>query len=172
MSYSASNSVIDGIKKEISAIQDYLESASQESNLLKNSGNSLGKANSEISQQLNKLSQNKKKFQRDVKNSFDQILDFINLTNGGGSQSLKYIRKKLLEASVKIEPKVKEILSEETIKVLGCSQEQVYPAISKDDLELQPLPLLPESMGIYIPIQQIDFFQNLKNFQTILYCIC
>lgn len=163
MSYSASNSVIDGIKKEISAIQDYLESASQERNLLKNLGNSLGKENSEISQQLNKLSQNKKKFQRDVKNSFDQILDFINLTNGGGSQSLKYIRKKLLEASVKIEPKVKEILSEETIKVLGCSQEQVYPAISKNDLELQPLPLLPESMGIYIPIQQIDFFQNLKN---------
>lgn len=162
MSYSGSNSKIDSIKKDILAIQDYIETSRQEKELLKNSGDSLAKATSEVSQQLKNISEKQKRFQREGKNSFENLLDFIGMTNGTGSQSLKYIRKKILEVSVRIEPKIKEIFAEETIKLLGCSEEQTYPGVSKENLELQPLPLRPTQEGIYIPIQQLDLFQSLK----------
>jgi hypothetical protein len=162
MSFTNSNNIIDNIKKSISAIRDFNESSSQEKKILKNSGNSLTKNLQEITQQLSGASNDKKKYQKEGKNSIDQLLDFINLTNGSGSQTLNFIRKKFLEASVRIEPQIKKILLEESIKVLGCSQEQTYPGIKKNNLELQPLPLQPVSQGIYIPIQQIDLFENLK----------
>lgn len=162
MSFTNSNSIIDNIKKSISAIRDFNESSFQEKQILKNSGNSLTKNLQEITQQLSGASKDKKRYQKEGKNSIDQLLDFINLSNGNGNQILTYIRKKFLEASVRIEPKVKQILTEESIKVLGCSQEQTYSGITKTNLELQPLPLQPVSQGIYIPIQNIDLFQILK----------
>jgi hypothetical protein len=162
MSFTNSNSIINSITKSISAIRDFNESSLQEKKILKNSGNSLSKNLTQITQQLSTASKDQKRYQKEGKNSMDQLLDFINLTNGNGNQILAFIRKKFLEAAVKIEPQVKNILAEESIKVLGCSQEQTYPGFTKSNLELQPLPLQPISQGIYIPLQQLDLFENLK----------
>jgi hypothetical protein len=52
------------------------------------------------------------------------------------------------------------------MKALGCSQEQTYKGVSASDLALQPLPLRPQQEGLYIPVQSVDFFSNLKNSPT------
>ena len=52
--------------------------------------------------------------------------------------------------------------------------EQTYDGVTPESLSLQPLPLRPQSEGIYIPVNSLDFFSNLKqspetNFGKIYY---
>jgi hypothetical protein len=92
----------------------------------------------------------------------DQLLGFIGETQGNGSATSRYLRRAILQAVAKIEPKLAAIVKSETIKALGCSIEQTYNGISSETLKNQPLPLLPQQQGIYIPISSIDIFTNLK----------
>ena len=92
----------------------------------------------------------------------DDLLGFLGETRGSGSSTSRYLRKVVLQAAAKIEPKLAAIVKEETIKALGCSIEQTYQGTSAESLKLQPLPLLPQQEGIYIPISSIDLFTNLK----------
>ena len=66
-------------------------------------------------------------------------MDFIGLTKGNGSVTLKYLRGKILEAAVQIEPKMSKIMKDETqfisstLKVTASE----HLDISKD-LETEP----------------------------------
>jgi hypothetical protein len=149
---------------KISSIKDYNESSKAEKQILKSAGNSFSKSVSNLSTQLNKISDKQKRFERNVPSSMDQLVKLFGVVNGQGSESLRYLRKKLLEASVKIGPEVKKILTEETINALGCSQEQTYKGIPKAQInQIQSLQELPVEQGIYIPVSNIDIFGNLKN---------
>jgi hypothetical protein len=66
------------------------------------------------------------------------------------------------------------ILKKETINAIGCSVEQTYNGVTAESLSLRPLPLRPQQEGIYIPVNSLDFFSNLKqspqtNFGKIYY---
>jgi hypothetical protein len=148
-------------KAKINAIKSYVEISKSAKELKKTAGNSLQKATSEVSSQLDKIKEKQKRFQREVPTSMDELLTFIGLTSGTGSNTIQDLRKKLLEVSVKIQPEVQEIIKRNAIKALGCSQEQTYIGI--DPLQLQSMSLLPLQEGIYIPVSSIDFFYNLKN---------
>jgi hypothetical protein len=151
------------IQKRINAIKTFTEVIQSEKSIVRNAGNSLSEANSQLSTQLNKLKDYQKRYLKDPPNSTDKMLDFLGLTQGNGSESLLYLRKKVLEVAVKIEPTISSIVKEQTIKALGCSQEQTYTGFNLNGLEISPLSLLPQSEGIYIPVQSVDFFSNLKN---------
>jgi hypothetical protein len=92
----------------------------------------------------------------------DQLLGFLGQTQGNGSATLKYLRSKILQAAAQIEPKMADILKKETIRALGCSVEQTYNGVTAESLSLQPIPLRPQQEGIYIPVNSVDFFSNLK----------
>lgn len=154
------------IKGGISAIKTYTELSKSAKELKKNAGDSLQKASKDISTQLNKISEQQKRFQRQVPNSADELLDFIGLTKGNGNETTKEIRKIILEAAVKIEPQIQEIIRRNAIKALGCSQEQTYVGIDPIQLQQIPLPLQPIQQGIYIPIPSIDFQNALKQDTT------
>jgi hypothetical protein len=83
-------------------------------------------------------------------------------TQGNGSATLRYLRSKILQAAAQIEPKMADILKKETINALGCSVEQTYNGVTSESLSLQPIPLRPQQEGIYIPVNSVDFFSNLK----------
>jgi hypothetical protein len=154
-------------ESQISSIKDYNESSKAEKNILKSAGNSFSKSVSNASTQLNKISDKQKRFERNVPSSMDQLVKLFGVVNGQGPESLKFLRKKLLEASVKIGPDVEKIITEETIKALGCSQEQTYKGFPKSEInKLQSLQELPVEQGIYIPVSSIDIFGNLKNSPT------
>ena len=148
---------------QIESIKTYNDISSSKKKLKSSAGDSVSKSIGDLSSQLNQVSEQQKRYLRDAPTSMDQLLNLFGTTNGQGPESFTYLRKKLLEASVKIEPEIQTILSEETLKVLGCSQEQSYVGISKDSLELQPLPLQPVSQGIYIPVQSLDIANMLKS---------
>lgn len=154
------------ISSRISALKTSAEVLRSEARLKSSVGNSFTKSSGQITSQLDKIKNLQKRYQREPPNSFDQLLNFISQTRGQGPETLTYLRKKLLEVTVKMEPKISAIIQEESIKALGCSQEQTYKGISLSTLEFQPLPTIPQSPNdgfLYIPVQSVDFFSNLKN---------
>jgi hypothetical protein len=101
-------------------------------------------------------------------------LGFLGQTQGNGSSTIKYLRSKILQAAAEIGPKMEGILKKETINAIGCSVEQTYNGVTAESLSLRPLPLRPQQEGIYIPVNSLDFFSNLKqspqtNFGKIYY---
>ena len=156
------NSTQQSISKKIDAFKAYNDVSRAEKSLLGRLGDSASESTSQLANQLNKIKDSQKRYQRDPQNSMDQLLGFLGQTQGNGSGTMTYLRKKVLEAAAKIEPKMVGILKDETIKALGCSVEQTYNGVSPSDLSLQPLPLRPQAEGIYIPVNSLDFFSNLK----------
>jgi hypothetical protein len=156
------NSAQESIQSKIDAYKTYREISQSEKSLLGKLGNSATEATSKISSQLDKVSEFQKRFQRDPPNSMDQLLGFLGQTQGNGSATLKYLRSKILQAAAQIEPKMADILKKETINALGCSVEQTYNGVTSESLSLQPIPLRPQQEGIYIPVNSVDFFSNLK----------
>lgn len=150
------------IQSKIDAYKTYREITVAQKKLIKEQGNSISAANSQITSQLNKIQDLQKRFQRDPPNSMDNLLNFLGLTQGTGGATAKYLRTKILEAAAQIEPSLVGILKEETIKALGCSVEQTYTGFSLESLNLTPIPLRPQAEGIYIPVNSLDFFSNLK----------
>jgi len=148
-------------KSRINAIKTYVELSKSAKDLKRSAGDSLQKASKDVTSQLDKIKEKQKRFQREVPTSLDGMLDLIGLTSGNGSQTLKELRRKLLETAVKIQPEVQEIIKRNAIKALGCSQEQTY--IGYDPVQIQALSVLSLQEGIYIPIPSIDIFYNLKN---------
>jgi len=147
------------IENKIKALKDYNETSSAEKNILKKAGNSFSDIASKSSTQLNKIAEQKKRYLREPKNSLDRIVDLLTSTRGSGPETFTYLRKILLQTLVTIEPKIYEILSDEIIKSLGCSQEQSYNGFSANTTSFT---LLPFQLGNYVPIQSIDLTGMLK----------
>jgi hypothetical protein len=168
------NSTQQSIQSKIDAYKTYREVSQSEKSLLGKAGNSASEATSQISSALDKVSEFQKRFQRDPPNSMDQLLGFLGQTQGNGSSTIKYLRSKILQAAAEIGPKMEGILKKETINAIGCSVEQTYNGVTAESLSLRPLPLRPQQEGIYIPVNSLDFFSNLKqspqtNFGKIYY---
>jgi hypothetical protein len=155
-------SAAESIQSKIKSFKTYKDVSQSARDLKSSAGNSASKATSQITSQLDKVKDFQKRYLRDTPNSMDQILGFLGETQGNGSATSRYLRKVMLQAAAKIEPKLSAIVKSETIKALGCSIEQTYDGVSAADLASQPLPLLPQAQGIYIPISSIDIFTNLK----------
>jgi hypothetical protein len=152
----------EAIQSKIKSFKTFKDVSQSAKDLRANAGNSASKATSQITSQLDKVKDFQKRYLKNAPNSMDQLLGFIGETQGNGSATSRYLRKVILQAAVKIEPKLAAIVKLETIKALGCSIEQTYNGISSETLKNQPLPLLPQQQGIYIPISSIDIFTNLK----------
>ena len=152
----------DSIQSKIKSYKTYNDVSQSARELKSSAGNSASKATSQITSQLDKVKDYQKRYLKNPPNSMDQLLGFLGETQGNGSATSRYLRKVLLQAAAKIEPKLAAIVKSETIKALGCSIEQTYKGVSAADLASQPLPLLQQAQGIYIPISSIDIFTNLK----------
>lgn len=152
-------------KSRLNAVKTFNDVSKSEKFITRRSGDSLSES-SEISSQLTQISELQKRFQREAPTSMDQLIDLISIGKGSGSDTIKYLRRKILEVATKIEPELQDILFKDVLKAVGCSQEQSYEGVEKESLEFYPLPTLPQSEGIYIPVQSLDFFNNLKNSPT------
>lgn len=151
------------INSKVEALSTSNEVSQNIKSLKKDKGNSLEEFIGDTANQLNKVKDLQKRFQREVPTSMDQMLNLITKTKGGSSDTFKYLRKKVLQVMVKLEPKAREILISETIKALGCSQEQTYPTINLPSIDPIPyIQTLNVRKGIYIPVNSVDFFGNLK----------
>jgi hypothetical protein len=152
------------VGSQLDAIKDYNTSSQSEKSILSKAANSTSQAASKISKGLNSITDKQKRFERDAPTSMDELLNLFGKTNGQGPESFRYLRKKFLEASVIIEPEIKNIISKNALKALGCSQQQTFKGFSKSQYDqIGSMQQLPVQQGIYIPVQNLDFFGNLKN---------
>jgi hypothetical protein len=150
-------------KSKTKAIVAFTKASAGAKELKASAANSASKSINSTNTQLDKIQEQQKRYLRNPPSSFTELLNLIGLVSGSGGSTLDYLRRKLIETAVKIEPDVRKILSDEAIHVLGCSQEQTFNGFSVSNLNLNPLSTLPEGEGIYIPVESLDIANILKN---------
>lgn len=140
----------DAVKKDFKQLQQ--DTANNQEQLKK-----------DITSTLNNVKDSKKRFQKQVKTQFEELLDIaqsglddIKSGTDGVKSSVKqktrtksssvgYIKTKMVQSIKKIEPEVGKILFNEILHAVGCSQDQNY---------------IPKK--IWIRIQSIDLYEKLK----------
>lgn len=137
-------------KGQISAVNSYRDLKDQYDTQKKKSGDSFEKSSSSISSSLDDAKKQTKRYKKQVKTQFDQLLDINNVTGGKGSGSVSFIKRLMLTVLKNIEPKIAEIMGDEAVKILGCDQQQTYSA----------------DTSYYIRVGSIDLFGLLKKDPT------
>ena len=132
-------------QEKIEATKSYKEAKSKYNDTKKKVGDSFEKNKNDVTDQLNKVKDKVKSYQKDVKNQFEQLLDINTSTSSKGSNSTKYVKRTLITAIKNIEPKLSDLLIEESLNAVGCDQQQVY----------QPKP-------VYVKVSSIDLLGLLK----------
>lgn len=116
------------IENKMKSSRTYLETKMASIDLEKNSGDNLEQAKQKVLSSIDKVKDQKKRFQRQMKTQMDQMLSMVQFNGGSGSSSMNYIKTKFIQAALRVEPKIFDILNKETINALGCSQQQAYSA--------------------------------------------
>lgn len=79
-----------------------------------------------------------------VSSSFEQMIELISMTKGSSISTSEFLRGKFIKVVQKIKPVLMEILTQEMVSALGCSNESTY-----------------EPEDIYIKVSSIDLFKSL-----------
>lgn len=116
----------EDIQRKVESTKTYNDLKSQYDSVTKISGNSFESASKDTSQSINQVKDEVKRFQKKVKNQFEQLLDISNITSGKGGGTISYVKKILIETTQNSESRLKEILSEEAVKAVGCDLQQTY----------------------------------------------
>jgi hypothetical protein len=141
-------------KTKISAYQTVVENKKNDVQQKKQKAKtSLDKKKSDVVKQLNELKSGtnelKNQIKNESKNQLEQLLDLFKQTlPPTGGQSISMVTKFFLDAAENTKEKLKDVLLEEMISTIGCSEEQSY-----EDKLNQPL---------YIKVSQVDLFNILK----------
>jgi hypothetical protein len=138
----ALNSIDDKIKSSRTFVQVKQDSKKLQQDIK----NNLEQAKDKTTTSVNKLKDQKKRYQRQVKSQIDNLLSIIQFNMGSGPSTMNYIKSKFIEIGIRIGPKISPILLEESIKALGCSQQQAYDT----------------SQAIYIKVKSTDLQNLLK----------
>lgn len=148
------NNDYEKAKSKVSAYQTTLENKKNDVIAKKQKAKtSLDKKKSDVTKQLNELKSGtndiKNQLKNEVKNQLEQLLDlFKQSLPKSGNKSLNTISRFFLEAAEATKSRMNEILIEEVVSTIGCSEEQSY-----EDKLNQP---------IYIKVSQVDLFKRLK----------
>ena len=134
------------LKDTSSACRTYTDLKNQYTQATKSFGDSLEQASQSVNTGLNSLKDFQNRAQREVKNQFQQLLDVSKITGGGASAA--YLKSLLIKALKNIQPKIKDLFVEETIKIVtGCDQTQNLGA---------------SGQSIYVKVENVDLGQMLK----------
>ena len=150
------------ISTQISAFQAYTAVSSASKDVDNTQGNSDAQSVGSIATGLNQISKEQKRFQRNTPTSYNELINLIGKSSGNGSATTKELRKILLQTALKMEPYVNQIVKEQALKLLGCSQQQTYQGINQYHINQYPnLATSPPQNGVYVKIEDIDFNKSL-----------
>lgn len=130
------------LKEKISATQAYNDLKTDYNNTTKSIGDTFEDAKEKTAGAYSDVINKTKKFQKDLKNQFERLLDISSITSGGGANSTSFIKKLLLRTIKKIEPQLSDILFEEAINAIGCDQQQRYNPNQPIFIKVKSLDLL------------------------------
>jgi len=116
-----------------------------------NINNSIG-----ISNSPNNLKKNK------TPTLFNQLISFIKKIDGEGADTNNKLLKSFSNIVIKNIPEIKNILKEEAIKLIGCRDDQTFPTLNIVDFKSNFNIKIPIESQIYVPIKNLDLWNNLK----------
>ena len=132
------------IQKKVEATKSFGDVKSQYNKANKKAGESFEKTKAGVTESLTSIKEQTKRYQKQVKNQFEQLLDLSNTTGGNGSGSPKYIKRLLLRTIKNVQPRLRTIVIKDCLTALGCDQQQTY----------SPGP-------VYVKVSSIDLFNRL-----------
>lgn len=132
------------IQKKVNASKSFGDVKSQYNDATKKAGSSFEKTKSSVSESLNSVKGQTKRYQKQVKNQFEQLLDLTNSTGGNGSGSPSYIKRLLIRTIKNVQPRLRTIVIKDCLTALGCDQQQTY-----------------SSGPVYVKVSSIDLFNRL-----------
>ena len=145
---SAYNTVIDNKKNELNQKKTQVKS-------------NVDKKKSDVVNQINELKSGtndiKNQIKSQVKNQLEELLDIFKTTVNSKTskyKSLSSVVNFFLLAVENTKPKIKDILIEEIVKTIGCSEEQSYNDIVSSNNQ--------QGQKIYIKVSQVDLFKRLQ----------
>ena len=122
---------------------------------------SVDKKKSEVVNQINELKSGtndiKNQIKSQVKDQLEELLDIFKTTLNSKTskyKSLSSVVDFFLKAAENTKPKIKEILIDEIVTMIGCSEEQSY-----NDMVFSPN---QSGQKIYIKVSQVDLFKKLQ----------
>ncbi len=130
------------IQDKVTATRNYNELKTQYDDTRKQAGETFEQKKAAVTGQLGKIKEQTKRYQKEIKNQFEQLLDLANTTGGKGSGSPSYIKRLLITALKNIEPKLSQIALEESINAVGCDQQQTYNGNSTYYIKVKSVDLL------------------------------
>jgi hypothetical protein len=116
----------DDIKNKVEASKQYTSLKNKYDKLTDKKVESFENFKGDVTQSLDNAKEEVKRFQKKIKSQFDQLLDITKITGGENSQTISYAKKTLLQAVRNVEPKLKQIILDESIKAVGCDLQQTY----------------------------------------------
>ena len=133
------------IQKKLNATKSFTDIKSQYNDATKKTGDSFEKTKSQVSESLTSVKNQTKRYQRQVKNQFEQLLDLTNMSGGNGSGSPKYIKRLLIRTIKNVQPRLRTIVIKDCLTALGCDQQQTYTT----------------GQPIYVKVGSVDLFNRL-----------
>lgn len=147
----------DFLSSRIRAIDTYNEVSSAIPKLTNQQQSSLESPTEATLSPLSNLSEQRKRYQRQVSTQLTRLLDIDKMmpdnrfTGRTSSSIASFVKDSFSEALDEIKSKIPQIVADEMFKQLGCSQEQTYD-----------VSILNNQQGIYVPVESIDLFGYLK----------
>jgi hypothetical protein len=151
------NEQYDFLTGRLKAIDTYNEISSATPQLTNQQQSSLEENSSNTLSPESNLSQQKKRYQRQPSSQIKKLLQVSKLISneirsGDTTTSMtNFVKDSFSEALNEVKSKIPQILADQMLKELGCTQEQTYDNA-----------VLNNSSGIYIPVDSIDLFGLLK----------
>ena len=133
------------VKDKVTANQSYNDLKTKYDDISKRAGDNLEELKSKVSESIDNVKGQVERYKKEIKNQFEELLDINKITSGQGSNSAKYIKKMMITALKNIQPKLSEILIQESLTAVGCEQQQVF-----------------NSQVIFIKVKSIDIINSLK----------
>lgn len=137
---------LDNINDKIKANRTFIQVQADARNAKLQQRDNLSKDIQEVKSTINDVKNNSKRYQRQISSQLENLIYLVQSNAGSGLVSFQYLKAKFIQTALKIQPQIYKILTEETIKALGCSQQQTYT---------------PQS--IYIKVSSVDLFKLLKD---------
>lgn len=140
------SNALNSIDEKVKSAKTFAQVQKNAKKLQQDVKNNLEQSTNKTATSVNKLKNQKKRYQRQVKTQIDNLLSIIQFNMGSGPSTMNYIKSKFIEIGIRIGPKISPILLEESLKALGCSQQQAYDT----------------SQAIYIKVKSTDLQNLLK----------
>jgi hypothetical protein len=133
------------IKKRVESTKNYGELKDQYNKANDKVGESMEKAKDKVAQSLQGFADKTKRYQKQLKNQLEQLLDIVNVSGGQGSGSPKYIKRLLLRTIRNVEPRIRDIVFD-CLHQINCDETKTYSSTGP----------------LYIKVQSVDLFGRLK----------